>query len=87
VDRLRLSQVAILDDLGSSTALQPWQVDAVNGLILERYDRGLSTILISNQGLDCQRATYGERLWSRVKERAAVVELSGLDWRSGQVAK
>lgn len=73
----------VLDDLGAE---RETATDYTRRTLLmlyeERFDRGLQTIWTSNKSLsEIGDFMQDERLVSRIAGRAAVIELSGTDWR------
>ena len=69
-----------LDDLGVERDT-PQNADALITLIAGRHVRELPTWLTTNLSLDELRARYTERVFSRLFEKALLVELSGSDRR------
>jgi DNA replication protein DnaC len=76
----------VLDDLGSE---RETATDFTRRTLLilyeERHDHGRRTIWTSNQSLvEIGEFMQDERLASRIKGQADVVELNGADWRMGR---
>lgn len=79
-DRLRLMReagVLALDDLGSGR-VNDWELEMLLAVCDERWSNRRPTIVTSNVKL---KAMLGERIASRLSDRATVVELDGADRR------
>lgn len=70
LDRASRAPVLMLDDFGSTRRPAPWRVDVIEGLIGERYDRRLPTLISSNLTLDEVGSPdlYGLRVADRLSE-------------------
>lgn len=86
IDVLSRGRVLVLDDLGTTTSLKAWQVDAIETVVCTRYNDRLPVIVTSNLELPAIADLYGERVVSRLLEmtRRRQVALRGWDWRSAQ---
>lgn len=82
-DRLRLMRecgVLALDDLGSGR-VNEWELEMLLALCDERWANRRPIVVTSNIKL---KAMLGERIASRLADRATIVELLGGDRRSGR---
>lgn len=70
----------VLDDMGSSRADSPWQIDMLERLLSSRMRAGLQTIITSNLApRDVEK--MGARIVSRVASMCTSVEVTGSDQR------
>ena len=73
-------KLVVLDDVGSERTTD-FAIDSFNVAISARYNEFRPTIITSNLTLDDVARVYGNRIASRIREVAMVVDQSGTDWR------
>lgn len=82
-DRLRVMRecgVLTLDDLGSGR-VNDWELEMLLALCDERWSNRRPIVVTSNVML---KTMLGERIASRIADRATIVQLDGRDRRSGR---
>lgn len=80
--RVRNAQLLVIDDMGGEYAGEKgWNVRVFNGLLDQRYSRGLKTIITTNLTSDRFKADYGERVVDRIREAGKWVTLGGTSVR------
>lgn len=79
------AKVLMLDDFGQTRGLSPSAVDAVESLIMHRYDAGLKMIVTTNRSMDTLEMERGSRSVSRIIGMAgSLVMCGGGDWRRSE---
>ena len=75
----------MLDDFGQTRKTSDGALDAIESLIMHRYDAGLNVIVTTNRIVQTLNETRGARVMSRLAGLAGgvVVHCSGKDWRVG----
>lgn len=68
--------VLVLDDVGAE-APTDWVQREYQAMLNERYDEQRPTIITTNLGLDDLKAHLSERVWNRVMESSAFIEVKG----------
>lgn len=86
LERARGADWVLLDDLGQARRSTPGAIDALEQVIMWRYDARLPVIITSNQREEQICESRGSRVWSRISGLTGgnVVEMLGKDWRSEQ---
>lgn len=94
LSQLIAADLVVLDDLGTTEQLAPWQRDAIEALICGRYNADRPVFITSNLPLSAPghapsiAGRYGERVASRLIELLGgrrlpgYREIVGYDWRS-----
>lgn len=87
VQRYAEAPVLAIDDLGTTSNLKDWHVDAMEHLVSVRYDQRRPMLITTNLNLDGIADAYDERLASRLAEMTGrrQIALSGPDWRTGRL--
>jgi DNA replication protein DnaC len=73
----------VLDDLGQTRNASDGAIDAIESLVMHRYDNAAPVIVTSNLQPTGIAEHRGARVWSRLQGMAGnnVVEIRGADWR------
>jgi hypothetical protein len=73
-----------IDDIGSEPVVSHFgnSVNIIGELILMRYDRKVKTIGTTNLDVKALKSFYGERVFSRMKERFNFIPMKGNDRRN-----
>ena len=79
-DKLYLSDLLIIDDLGTEKTNQ-FVSSQLFSCINERINRGRSTIITTNLSFEQLRATYSDRNFSRLTSYYTMCRLTGPDIR------
>lgn len=78
----RGTPLLVVDDLGGEYVDDKgWMVRVVNGLIDYRYSNRLKTIVTTNLDAKTFKATYGDRVFDRVREAGQFVNIGGKSMR------
>ena len=74
----------VFDDLGQTRNASDGAIDAIESLIMHRYDSKAPVIVTSNLNPAGIAEHRGARVWSRIQGMAGknVVEIRGVDWRA-----
>ncbi len=77
------TEVLMIDDLGSEPLMQNVTIEQLFNLINERQNKGLSTLVSTNLGIDEFKERYTERIASRLNDirNCLVISLVGTDIR------
>jgi len=92
------TKILVLDDLGAIEGTTPWHRNAMETIVVTRYNYQLPTIFTSNLRLDSSdhddltiAKLFGERVVSRIVEcigprrggrSQGYLEIAGMDWRA-----
>ena len=76
-ERLRITPLLIIDDLGSENTAQDWITAKTDSIITERYNRLLPTIITTNFSAKDLSDTYGGRILDRIKSSCYYLEFHG----------
>lgn len=85
LERARTVKVLMMDDFGQTRNCSDGALDAIEALIMHRYDAGLNMIVTTNRVVQTLNDSRGARVMSRIAGMAGgtVVHCSGDDWRMG----
>ncbi len=76
-ERLRNTQLLVLDDLGGENTGQGWVLSKVDSIITERYNKMLPVIVTTNFTQRELAGTYSERIMDRFRSTAQLLVFSG----------
>ena len=84
ISAARSREMLMLDDFGQERSTSDGALDALESLIMARYDAKLPMIITSNRTVESLSESRGSRVMSRIAEMtsSSVVEMLGEDWRS-----
>lgn len=83
MDTLLEPELLVIDDLGTEPILKKVTLEYLYVILAERLNKGKTTFITTNLGLDNILERYGERIFSRLtdKKQTATLLLSGDDLR------
>ena len=83
MERARTAKVLMLDDFGQPRNTSDGALDAIEALVMHRYDAGLNVIVTTNRQIKALNESRGARVMSRMSGLAGgvVVHCTGKDWR------
>lgn len=84
MERSRTAKVLMIDDFGQTRNTSDGALDAIDAIIMHRYDSGLNVIVTSNRSIDALEEARGHRVVSRLAGMTggSVVHCTGKDWRA-----
>ncbi len=79
----RRTKVLMIDDFGQYRNATDGALDALEAIVMHRYDAGLPVIVTTNRNMAGLREARGDRVVSRLMGMAGdnVIDLLGEDWR------
>lgn len=80
IRRCQRADLLLIDDLGQ-TRETPWRTEVIEEIIGKRNEDKRPTIVTTNLDLDDLRANVGGRSFSRLKDDATIVAVTGADRR------
>ena len=83
IRRAKAVDILLLDDFGQSRSVSPGAADALESLIMSRYDKKANMIITTNRTPSALKEHRGDRVISRISGMTGgkVVELTCTDWR------
>jgi DNA replication protein DnaC len=83
IEAARNCAILMIDDFGQTRSTSAGGVDALEALIMHRYDAKLNVIITTNRSVDGLRNARGDRVVSRLAglSKGMFVNLMGDDWR------
>jgi len=80
----KTKKLLVLDDFGQNRNVSEGCLDAIEQIIMYRYDAGLQMICTTNRNVQGLVQERGQRVMSRLREmsRDKFVVMSGKDWRA-----
>ena len=75
-------EVLVMDDLGTEK-ITDWVMQTLYVLINSRYEEEKQTIITSNYSLEDIRKNLNDKITSRITAMTEIIELKGIDRRSG----
>lgn len=80
-DALLVPDLLVIDELGERAGTDN-ALEIISRVVDDRYQRNLPTIAVSNHSIQRLNDLVGERVVSRLRHHAAVIEMNWDDWRT-----